>query len=74
MLYRQNSEALLYSIDRVAKFDPKFGSQRTTKIKILVKTWLSSSLFWLSSFCYLIIYACGTSSHTVVFVGKRKIT
>ena len=32
------------------------------------------SSFWLSSFCYPIIYVCGTSSHTAVFVDKRKIT
>ena len=38
-----------------------------------LKIWSSSSLFWLSSFCYLIIYICGISSHTAVFVGKRKI-
>ena len=54
---------------RIAKFDMKVGSQRTTKLYI----WLSSSLFWSPSFVTL-LYVCGISCHTAVFIGKRKIT
>ena len=50
---------------RVAKFNPKVGSRRTTKIKI----WSSSSLFGCPHFVTL-LHVCGTSSHTAVFVGK----
>ena len=53
----------------VAKFDPKVGSRRTTKIKNLAV--LAIILVVLILLPY---YICGTSSNTAVFVGKRKIT
>ena len=40
--------------------------------QLKLQIWLLSS-FPSSSFCSL-LYVCGTSSHTVVFIGKRKIT
>ena len=55
-MYHQCLDLLI----RVAKFDPKVGSRRTTKIKNLV--------------VLVIILVCGISSHTAVFVCKRKIT
>ena len=57
------------SSSRVAKFDPKVGSRRTTKIKNLVVL-----VIILVVLILLPYYICGTSSHTAVFVGKRKIT
>ena len=54
---------------RVAKFDPKVRSRRTTKIKNLVVLFIILAVLILLPY-----YICGTSSHTAVFVGKRKIT
>ena len=55
---------------RVAKFDPKVGSLRTTKMKNLVVLVIILVVLILLPYYYV----CGTSSHTAVFVGKRKIT
>ena len=55
-------------LNRVAKFDPKVGSRRTTK-----KSGRPHHYFGCPHFVTL-SYVCGTSSHTDVFVGKRKIT
>ena len=57
-------------MSRVAKFDPKVGSRRTTKNKNLVV------LFIILVVLILLPYynVCGTNSHTAVFVGKRNIT
>ena len=59
-----------YKMNRVAKLDPTVGSWRTTKIKNLV---ILVIIFGCPHFVTL-LYVCGTSSHTAVFVGKRKIT
>ena len=56
-------------VGRIAKFDPKVGSLRTTKIKNLVV--LVIILVVLILLPYNI---CVTSSHPAVFVGQRKIT
>ena len=55
----------------VAKFDPKVGSRSTTKIKNLVV--LVISLVVLIFLTLLYVSGTGTSSHTDVIVGKRKI-
>ena len=57
----------LFSV-RVAKFEAKVGSRSQPKFRI----WTSLSLFWAPSFT--ILHVCGTSFHTVVFIGKRNIT
>ena len=56
---------------RVAKFDKKVGSRRTTKIKNLVVLVIILVVLILLPYYN---YVCGTSSYTAVFVGKRKIT
>ena len=55
---------------RVAKFDPKIGSRRTTKIK---KSGRPHHYFGCPHFVIL-LYVCGMCSHTAVSIGKRKIT
>ena len=57
------------SMCRVAKFDPQVGSRRTTKIK---KSGRPRHYFGCPHFVTL-LYVCGTSSHTAVFVDKGKI-
>ena len=50
---------------RIAKFDSKVGSRR--------KSGCPHHYFGCPLFITL-LYVCGTSSHTAVFVGKRKIS
>ena len=55
--------------DGVAKFDPKVGSQRTTKIKnLVVLVIILVVLILLLYYMYVVLVLID------VFVGKRKIT
>ena len=60
----------MYKAIRVAKFDPKVGSRRTTKIKNLVVLVIILVVLILLPYYNV----CGISSCTAVFIGKRKIT
>ena len=50
------------------KIRKKVGSRRTTILKI----WLSSSIFWLPSFCELILYNVLLVSMYICFIGKGR--
>ena len=57
-------------MNRVAKFNPKVVVRGQPNSKI----WSSSShYFGRPHFVTLLCTVCGTSSHTAVFIGKRKI-
>ena len=58
---------------RVAKFDKKVGSWRTTKIKNLVVLVIILVVLILLPY-YRPMYVVLYSSHTAVFVSKRKKT
>ena len=57
-------------VGRVAKFHPKVGSWVDNQNK---KSGCPRHYFGCPHFVTL-LYVCGTSSHTALFVGKRKIT
>ena len=59
---------MIANLHRVAKFDPKVGSRRTTKITNLVVLIIILVVLIFGA----LLYVCGTSSHTAVFIGKRK--
>ena len=55
---------------RIAKFNLKVGSRRTTKSKNLVILVIILAVLIFVT----LLYVGSTSSHIVVFIGKRKIT